>query len=248
VKRHFLIKAHNTELWASYFPQLPGWSYVMALAGAGLLVGSFVMIPSPALVSRILLALAGLLLCLPLAIMANFAAQTRRRRTAVRQQLLDAVSWRGDELVLDVGCGSGMLLNGAAARLTTGQALGIDIWVEHGGGGSYELLMKHARRENVADRIAFEEVDARQMTFDDASFDVVLSSWAIHHIIHSREEFDNVVQEMLRVLKPGGTIVVLDIAHMLDALAIRFEQAGLAFTLTDMPYEQKMIVGRKLAA
>jgi arsenite methyltransferase len=45
-----------------------------------------------------------------------------------REQQLDLISWRGDETVLDVGCGLGLVLLGAAKRLTTGRAAGIDIW------------------------------------------------------------------------------------------------------------------------
>ncbi len=49
-----------------------------------------------------------------------------------RQNLLDLAAtlrpWTGDENVLDVGCGRGLMLLGAARRLTTGQAVGIDLW------------------------------------------------------------------------------------------------------------------------
>jgi cyclopropane fatty-acyl-phospholipid synthase-like methyltransferase len=38
------------------------------------------------------------------------------------------VPWKGDEAVRDVGCGHGLMLVGAARRLTTGKATGIDIW------------------------------------------------------------------------------------------------------------------------
>src|SRR5207237_10865338 len=41
-------------------------------------------------------------------------------RRHARAQMLNSVTWRGDERVLDVGCGNGFLLNEAAKRLTTG--------------------------------------------------------------------------------------------------------------------------------
>src|SRR5215208_5553655 len=44
------------------------------------------------------------------------------------ERLLDSIPWRGDEIVLDVGCGRGLLLVGAAKRLRTGRAVGVDIW------------------------------------------------------------------------------------------------------------------------
>src|SRR5216683_6809807 len=49
-------------------------------------------------------------------------------KRAIRDWLLDQVPWRGDEVVLDVGCGRGLLLVGAAQRLTTGKAVGVDLW------------------------------------------------------------------------------------------------------------------------
>jgi len=245
LKRQFLRRAHNTELWASYRPQVPGWSYLLALLGIVLIVAGFVVFPFSQPGNRVLLVVLGILLCLPLVALTVFARKSRQRRTAVRQRILDAVPWRGDEAVLDVGCGSGMLLNGAAARLETGSALGIDIWAKHGGGGNLALLLKHAQKEQVADRISFQEVDARKMPFEDATFDVVLSSWAMHHISRSRADFENLVGEMLRVLKPGGTIVVLDIAHMVEALAARMEEAGLQVEIQDAPYEQQIVIGKK---
>ena len=54
-------------------------------------------------------------------------------RRAARRRMLEAVNWRGDEQVLDVGCGNGFLLVEIAKRLTTGMATGIDVW-ESGAG------------------------------------------------------------------------------------------------------------------
>ncbi len=45
-----------------------------------------------------------------------------------RDDLLDSLHLRGDETVLDVGCGHGLLLIGAAKRLPHGRSLGIDLW------------------------------------------------------------------------------------------------------------------------
>ena len=45
-----------------------------------------------------------------------------------REALLDRITWSGTERVLDAGCGRGLMLIGAAKRLTTGKATGIDIW------------------------------------------------------------------------------------------------------------------------
>lgn len=245
LRRQFLLRAHDTDLWAGYLPQLPGWFYWLALLGIGLIAAAFTLVPGEQLMIRILLVIGGLMIGVGLTAVARFVQQRWQRRSLVRQQILDAIPWRGDEVVLDVGCGSGMLLNGAAARLTSGKALGIDIWANHGGGGSLDLLYKQAKIENVADRITFQEADARKMPFEDGSFDVVLSSWALHHISHSGEDFAAAVSEMMRVLKPGGRMVVLDIAHMIEVLAARMEKAGFTVEIQEAPFAQKIVVGVK---
>ena len=244
-KYKFLRRAHDTELWASYQPHIPAWLYLPAFAGVCLIIGAVLGVPDGQPASRILLAIFGLLLSLPIVSVAFFVRRQHERRAQVRAEMLNAISWRGDEKVLDVGCGSGMLLNGAAARLNSGQAIGIDIWAKHGGGGNLDLLYKHAQSENVQKRIQFREMDARKMTFADDSFDVVLSSWALHHICHNREDFEKTTQEILRVLKPNGTIVIRDIAHMIDAMVMRMEKARLQIVVTEKPDDQKMVVGKK---
>ena len=71
-----------------------------------------------------------------------------------RDRLLDSLPWQGDEAVLDVGCGRGLLLIGAAKRLTTGKAVGVDIWqAEDLSGNRPEATQENARLEGVSDRV-----------------------------------------------------------------------------------------------
>jgi len=130
-----------------------------------------------------------------------------------RERLLDLIPWRGDETVLDVGCGRGLFLIGAAKRLTTGRAVGIDLWQnEDLSGNRPEATVENARREGVADRVEVRDGDARQLPFPDASFDVVVSSLALHNI-YDRQGREQAVREIARVLKPGGRVVIVDIRH-----------------------------------
>jgi ubiquinone/menaquinone biosynthesis C-methylase UbiE len=109
-----------------------------------------------------------------------------------------------------------MLLNGCAQKLTTGKATGIDIWRERAAGGTYDDLMENAAAEGVSDRIEFKEMDARHMTFEDARFDVVVSSFALHHIGDSPAETEQAISEIVRVLKPGGRVTLIDIEPMIN--------------------------------
>src|SRR5439155_13314827 len=91
-----------------------------------------------------------------------------------REKLLSEIPWRGDEQVLDVGCGHGLMLIGAAKRLKTGKAIGVDLWQkEDQAGNSREATWENIALENVAERVELKDGDARQLPFADGSFDVV---------------------------------------------------------------------------
>ncbi|BFH63701.1 class I SAM-dependent methyltransferase [Paenibacillus azoreducens] len=131
-----------------------------------------------------------------------------------RERLLDLVAPRGDEKVLDVGCGRGLVLNAAARRLTTGKAVGVDIWNKQDqSGNDPEVTRANARIEGVADRVEIISGDARNMPFTDNDFDVVVSSLAIHNIKNSVDR-SRALGEIMRVLKPGGRFAILDFQHV----------------------------------
>jgi arsenite methyltransferase len=131
----------------------------------------------------------------------------------LRDKIIASIAWRGDEQVLDVGCGHGLMLLAAAKRLTTGRAVGIDIWSQvDQADNNPEATMENARIENVADRVVVQNADARKIPFADGSFDVVLSSFVIHNI-HSVSDREQIIREINRVLKPGGQLAIADIKH-----------------------------------
>jgi arsenite methyltransferase len=53
---------------------------------------------------------------------------SRSGKMHARDRLLDSLQLHGDETVLDLGCGRGLLLIGAAKRVPQGRAIGIDLW------------------------------------------------------------------------------------------------------------------------
>jgi protein-L-isoaspartate O-methyltransferase len=147
-----------------------------------------------------------------------------------RERLLDQIQWAGAEQVLDVGCGRGLMLLGAAKRLTTGTACGIDIWqTEDLSGNSREAAQENARGEQVAERVQILTADMRKLPFADATFDVILSSNAIHNI-YDPEGRDQAIAEICRVLKPGGRILIVDIRHSSQYVAA-LRRAGVSEVL-----------------
>ncbi|HEV8040024.1 MAG TPA: class I SAM-dependent methyltransferase [Bryobacteraceae bacterium] len=138
---------------------------------------------------------------------------SRVAKLKLRDRILAGFSWRGDETVLDVGCGRGLLLIGAAKRLRTGKATGVDTWQsEHLSGNNPEAVLRNAKMESVENRVKIESADARKLPFGASSFDVVVSSLAIHNIQPGTERA-KALREIARVLKPGGRVTIFDIFH-----------------------------------
>jgi SAM-dependent methyltransferase len=157
-----------------------------------------------------------------------------------RERLLDTLIWGGDEQV-DLGCGRGLMLIGAARRLRTGRAIGVDLWrTEDLGGNSPAAARVNAAIEGVADRVTFETADMRALPLASASIDVVLSQAAVHNIVEAsgrRQALD----EVARVLRPGGTVLLADIRHV-DEYAAVLRERGLTAEV------EGSVVGRGLLA
>jgi ubiquinone/menaquinone biosynthesis C-methylase UbiE len=191
-------------------------AFLIALASlVGFLPKQFVLHPTPSTDLRFPLVPLGLWPGLGFACSAGFMYfGSKFGKVAERDKLLNRIQWRGDERVLDVGCGRGLVLVGAARRLDKGSAVGIDIWQEEDlSGNRAEVPLRNAEIEGVADRVSVRTADMRRLPFEDCSFDVVTSRAAIHNL-YSRADRAIAVREIARVLRPGGRAVIVDIRHL----------------------------------
>jgi arsenite methyltransferase len=136
---------------------------------------------------------------------------SRRGKFVVWDQLLRQLEPRGDERILDIGCGRGAVLLMAAQHLTTGQAVGVDLWNKGDqSGNAIEATERNATAEGVADRVELRTADMTALPFEDNTFDVVLSSIAIHNV-KSRAGRNQVMEQAVRVLRPGGRLMIADL-------------------------------------
>ncbi|MBV9670660.1 MAG: hypothetical protein JOZ43_06865, partial [Acidobacteriales bacterium] len=133
----------------------PGVIRNLALIGAGLLVLAFATPPvwhlgQVSLNARWSFVFPGVL-CVGEAVL--MLAYAKHGKFVHRDRMMRMVDWRGNEQVLDVGTGRGLLLVAAAARVPNGRATGIDVWNrEDLSGNSEERTRKNFEMEGVADK------------------------------------------------------------------------------------------------
>ena len=106
---------------------------------------------------------------------------------------------RDDMIILDVGCGSGgSLLNMLRLGFNSNNMFGIDILKER-------INDAKTRFQNIN----FIHGNATSMDFSDSEFDIVMESTMFVQITDS-ELASNIAAEMMRVLKPGGYLILVD--------------------------------------
>jgi cyclopropane fatty-acyl-phospholipid synthase-like methyltransferase len=137
---------------------------------------------------------------------------TTRGKFAVWEGILDGLALRGDERVLDLGCGRGAVLIAVAKRLPRGHVTGADLWrsVDQSGNAP-EVTAANAATEGVGDRVSLDTADMTALPYPDDCFDVVVSSMAIHNIHPARGRV-TALDEALRVLRTGGRLAIADIS------------------------------------
>jgi len=126
------------------------------------------------------------------------------------EQLVSRLELEGSEHALDAGCGRGMIANIVAGHLAEGSVVGVDIWhSKDQSGNGPEVARRNATAEGVADRVRIETADLRDLPFVDDTFDLVASNYVLHNITGD-DARRGAVREIVRVLRPGGRIVIVD--------------------------------------
>jgi ubiquinone/menaquinone biosynthesis C-methylase UbiE len=141
---------------------------------------------------------------------ASYVYTTRQGKFQVWAEVLLRLGLHGDEQIIDLGCGRGAVLLMAARLLPRGKAIGIDVWkTNEQSGNALPVTQHNAQREAVAERVELHTADMRHLPFSHGLFDLVVSSMAIHNI-QDPEGRKQAIDEAVRVLKPGGKLVIAD--------------------------------------
>jgi arsenite methyltransferase len=138
-------------------------------------------------------------------------ASSRFGKLHARDRILARLKLRGDETVLDVGCGHGLLLIAAAKLLPRGHAVGIDLWSQwEQSDNSREATLRNAALEGVAQQVSVHDGDMRKLPFADRSFDATVAHFAIHNV-RGRDGRREAIREIVRTLEQGGQVAISDI-------------------------------------
>lgn len=152
-----------------------------------------------------------------------------RGKLRTRDWVLSRHAWRGDETVLDIGAGRGLMSIGAARSAPHGTVHAIDIWREEDLTDNGEAgLRKNISATGQQGIIQIHTMDARNMSFPDGSIDVILSLLCLHNIEDAKDRLD-ACREIARVLKPGGVAYIADYTAT-RSYADTFRAQGLTVT------------------
>jgi ubiquinone/menaquinone biosynthesis C-methylase UbiE len=120
----------------------------------------------------------------------------------LQRTITDLAQFQPGETVLDVGCGTGTLAITARQRVnTTGRVYGIDP-------GPKQITRARSKAGRAGLSIDFQVGVIEQLAFPDQIFDVVLSTFMMHVLPDDLKRKG--LAEMIRVLKPGGRLLVVD--------------------------------------
>ena len=108
------------------------------------------------------------------------------------------------ERVLDVATGTADLAIEAAQRLSPDGVVGVDIAEQ-----MLEIGREKVSQERLSDRVVLRRGDAEKLPFSDAQFDAVLVAFGVRNF----QDLDRGLAEIQRVLRPGGSLVVLEFSR-----------------------------------
>jgi len=147
--------------------------------------------------------------------------------TLWRKRLIELVKKERHELVLDIATGTGDLVL-ALAKLDTEKIIGLDL-----SPGMLEIGKQKVKAKGLENRIDMQLGDSEALPYQSASFDVVTIAFGVRNFEH----LEKGLEEILRVLKPKGTLVILETAVPKNKL---FKAFYLFYTQQIMPFIGKL--------
>ena len=141
------------------------------------------------------------------------------RKKAIRQ-----LTTTKPQTILDIATGTGDLAILAAKMLRPKQITAIDI-----AEGMMEIGRRKVAKEGLDNVISFKREDCMALSFNDESFDAIITSFGIRNFA----DLDKGFAEMYRVLKKGGNLCMLELSH---PVSFPMKQLYKIYAHTIMPF------------
>ena len=166
--------------------------------------------------------------------MMTLGSEHRSNRRAMERLNLSAPSEGGQPMrVLDLGCGTGTLTRMIADKLpATAKVIGID--------AAEKMIEVAERKKGTRQNLRFKAALAEELPFEDESFDRMVSTFFFHHINGGLKA--KVLQEMWRVMRPGGLAIIVDVDMPYNAFGKLCAWSG--YRLFNQPEILENIEGR----
>lgn len=118
-----------------------------------------------------------------------------------RDNVVHMVAAQNPDAIMDIATGTGDLVIKMAQKTKASRLVGLDI-----SSGMLEVGKVKVKQEKLEDRIEMVLGDSENLQFEEATFDAITVSYGVRNF----EDLEKGLSEILRVLKPGGTLVILE--------------------------------------
>jgi arsenite methyltransferase len=142
-------------------------------------------------------------------ISAGLFRTSRTTKVQAADRMLDGLDLRGDEWAVDLGCGTGLLCAGLAVRLPEGSVVGVDSWVANDLQPTGRALAKKTLQLAGVKKVSILTGSVRELPLGDASMDLAVSRDVLGSL-PGRDARREAVEELARVLVPGGRVALLE--------------------------------------
>jgi SAM-dependent methyltransferase len=139
----------------------------------------------------------------------DLVVRATMRETRFKRELLEHAAIESGHKVLDLGCGTGTLAILAKERVPSAELVGLD-------GDPKILDLARAKTDAAGVKVSYHHAFSTQMPYESDSFDRVLSTLFFHHL--STDDKRTTLEEVGRVLKPGGELHIADFTKPSDPL------------------------------
>jgi len=215
-QKHVTIWARMPYGWRDMQAQLEYGNWVrkrnlLILGLCTLGVGALILLPFGFLYHILITILFAILLLsflFPLYAYGMFSQKGGRLQETIYNLIIQELGEETQGRILDIGSGNGVLAVKLAQQLAEVKVTGMDYW-----GKDWEysksVCEKNARTAKVDQRVHFQKGDAARLDFAGDTFDGAISNLTFHEVKTAANP-KAVVQEALRVVKPGGSFVFVD--------------------------------------